>query len=424
MKPSLSRIVRQQIERPSPIRQIMKMADRKNIINMGLDPENVISFGGGWVNHEAPERLREIYREIAEDELLFHRSGGYSATAGDMETREALADMERHLFGMDIDAGNIIVGEGSTQLTNDVLRTIADPGDGIVLLDPTYANYEGQLIYSTGEDVGDAIEAKIYRLRAMDTDAWEFMPDVDDAVERLKKLYSSRKPKVIMFPAPDNPTSQIPPEEFAKAALDLSMDYGGYLVLDFAYKTQVFGELPKYFSWSPKEHENLINILSNSKWGRGLGRRLGWVEASEDVIAGMERTQQVSILCPDTLHQMAITRYITEALQDGSLKRYLEKVRKEYKKAADITIDAIDKYLGMRRLVPEGGLYTVMDVGMDGDDFVPEVLKNTGVLFIPGGGFGSTLKNAVRISYGPLVNDTEKITEGIKRVAEYLNKKK
>ena len=46
---------------PSPIRQIMKMAERQNIVAMGLDPEQVISFGGGWVNHEAPEEFREAY---------------------------------------------------------------------------------------------------------------------------------------------------------------------------------------------------------------------------------------------------------------------------------------------------------------------------------------------------------------------------
>ncbi len=424
MKPSLSRIVQQQIKSPSPIRQIMKMADRKNIINMGLDPDDVISFGGGWVNHEAPERLREIYLDVVHDRELFHRTGGYSATPGDMETREALAEMERHLFGMNIGPENIIVGQGSTQLTHDIFKTIADPGDGIVLLDPTYANYEGQLIYTIGNDIGDRIEARVYRLRVMDTDSWQFMPDVDDAVERLKTLYSVKKPKIIMFPAPDNPTSQIPPEEFAKAALDLSKDFGGYLILDFAYKTQVFGKEPSYFSWSPRDHENLIAILSNSKWGRGLGRRLGWLEASEEVISGMERTQQVTILCPDTLHQMVTTRYIEESIKDGSLKQYIEDVKKDYKNAADITINAIDEHLGMRRLVPQGGLYTVMDVGMDGDEFVPEILKNTGVLFIPGIGFGESLKNAVRISYGPLVNDTGKIEEGIKRVADYLNKKK
>jgi len=73
-------------------------------------------------------------------------------------------------------------------------------------------------------------------------------------------------------------------------------------------------------------------------------------------------------------------------------------------------------------LIPQGGLYTLMKVGEDGNEFVKRVLKNTGVLFIPGEGFGSTLKNGVRISYGPMVESIEKIEEGFKRVAEYLKK--
>src|SRR6476620_7788153 len=88
---SLSSLVRAQIARPSPIRQIMKMAERQNIIALGLNPEDVISFGGGWVNHRAPAELRAIYEEIAHDPDLFHRSGAYTATLGELDCREALA---------------------------------------------------------------------------------------------------------------------------------------------------------------------------------------------------------------------------------------------------------------------------------------------------------------------------------------------
>ncbi len=65
--PSLSALVRDQIARPSPIRQIMKMAERQNILAMGLDPAKVISFGGGWVNHEAPDEFRQAYESIVKD---------------------------------------------------------------------------------------------------------------------------------------------------------------------------------------------------------------------------------------------------------------------------------------------------------------------------------------------------------------------
>jgi len=91
-----------------------------------------------------------------------------------------------------------------------------------------------------------------------------------------------------------------------------------------------------------------------------------------------------------------------------------------YKKAAKVTLDAIDTYLQRPRLVPRGGLYTVVDVGRDAEAFVPEALKATGVLVVPGRGFGPSITNGVRISFGPLVNDTAKITEGIKRLAGFM----
>ena len=81
--PSLSSLVREQINRPSPIRQIMKMAERQNILAMGLDPANVISFGGGWVNHSAPDEFRVVGRSIRSGT----RFGWAEATVSTMEGR-------------------------------------------------------------------------------------------------------------------------------------------------------------------------------------------------------------------------------------------------------------------------------------------------------------------------------------------------
>ena len=69
----------------------------------------------------------------------------------------------------------------------------------------------------------------------------------------------------------------------------------------------------------------------------------------------------------------------------------------------------IERYLGMRFMRPQGGLYCVVDVDRDGDQFVHEILQNTGVIFVPGSGFGPSLVNAIRVSFGPLVNDLAKI---------------
>ena len=72
------------------------------------------------------------------------------------------------------------------------------------------------------------------------------------------------------------------------------------------------------------------------------------------------------------------------------------------------------------RLTPFGGLYTVVDIGTNADEFVPKALKATGVLVVPGGGFGESLKNGVRISFGPLVKDTAKIDEGLARLGTWM----
>ncbi len=411
----LSKIIEEMINEPSPIRQIMKMASRQNIINMGLNPDEVISYGGGWVGHHSPEELQNIYEKISSDISLFHDSGAYSPTAGFDEAREALAKMEKYLFNVNAGMENVIIGQSSTQITHDLFITLANDGDKIMLFDPTYANYPGQIKIALRN-------AKIVRLTVIDEERWEYK-DGETLSEEFKELYEREKPKIVLFPSPDNPSSQIFPHKFVETVADECEDSNSFMLLDYAYKTQVFGTIPQYFSWSPEEKPFMIGIYSNSKWGRGLGRRLAWIIADEEIINGMERTQQCTILCPDTMHQMAITEYINDGIKNGSLKRYLDEVRDAYRKAAEITVNSIEEYLGLPHLVPQGGLYTLMKVNEDGDKFVERVLRNTGVLFIPGRGFGESLREAVRISYGPHVENTDIIKEGFKRVAEYLHGK-
>ncbi|MGH9221780.1 MAG: pyridoxal phosphate-dependent aminotransferase [Vicinamibacterales bacterium] len=414
--PVLSSLVREQISRPSPIRQIMKMAERQNIIAMGLDPAEVISFGGGWVNHEAPEEFRQAYQDVAADATLFHKSGAYTATLGDSDCREQIARFEQELFGVqNLGAEHIAIGLGSTQLTHDLFRTLLDPGDTVMLLDPTYANYEGQLAFSVPG-------VKIARLRVLDPPTWSYLPESDPAgvAREFVRLFEMHQPRMVLFGAPDNPTSQILPQALAEVMLASTAEAGAWLAIDFAYKCQYFQTPPAYYAWSPADHPNVVGIHSNSKWARGLGRRLGWVEAHTSVVEALERVQQCSILCPDTMSQMTMAQYLKTAIAGGSLRRYVDNANAIYKKAAQVTMNAIDAHLQRPRLTPAGGLYTVVDIGTNAEDFVPRALKATGVLVVPGAGFGASLTNGVRISFGPLVRDTGKIEAGLVRLGNWL----
>lgn len=415
-RPALSALVREQITKPSPIRQIMKMAERQNILAMGLDPAQVISFGGGWVNHAAPDEFRQAYAAIVADTELFHKSGGYTATLGDMECREQIARFEEHVFAMPrIGAEHIAIGMGSTQLTHDLFRTLLNPGDTVMLLDPTYANYEGQLAFAVPG-------VTIIRLRVLDPQTWSYLPETDPAgmAREFTRLFDLHRPRMVLFGAPDNPTSQVVPQALADVMLAKTAEAGSWLAIDFAYKCQFFKTPPAYYAWSPADHPNVVGIHSNSKWARGLGRRLGWIEAHPSVIDAIERVLQCSILCPDTLSQMTMARYVKQAIADGSLKRYVERANALYKAAADATIAAVDTHLQRPRLTPYGGLYTVVDLGTNADEFVPKALQATGVLVVPGGGFGESLRNGVRISFGPLVHDLPKIEEGLARLGRFI----
>lgn len=412
----MSKLVQQQMAHPSPIRQIMKMAERQNILAMGLKPEDVISFGGGWVNHAAPEGLRRAYEEIVADVGAFHRSGAYTATLGDTECREQLARFEAHLFNVPkLGVEHVAIGAGSTQLTHDLFRTLLDPGDSVMLMDPTYANYEGQLAFAVPG-------SKVVRLPLMDPQSWSYLPvtDAQQVIERFERAFQAHRPRLVLFGAPDNPTSQILPDVLVDAMRARTASAGSWLVIDYAYKTQYFEAPPTYYSWSPADHPHVIGIHSNSKWGRGLGRRLGWIIAAPEVIDAVERVQQCSLLCPDTLAQHAMTQYVKRAIADGSLREYIAQTNELYREAARVTRNAVDEHLQRPRLVPMGGLYTVVDVGSDADVFVPRALQATGVLAVPGGGFGPSIKNGIRISYGPMVMTPAKIDEGLARLGKWM----
>lgn len=401
----------------SPIRRIMEMASPSNLKKMGLNPDDVISFAGGWVNHEAPEELRQEYETIAQDRNLFHKTGGYSPSDGTLELKKALLDFNSQLYGIHSSSEeNIIIGANSSQLTYSLFKILLNPEDKVLLFDPAYANYP--------EQIQSCMNTKnIVHFPLFDAVKWKFVADEVALAADFELFMDRERPKLILFSSPDNPTGKMLPDLFVKRMLDCALKYDCYVAIDFAYYTFLYDkELPSYFFDSHKQYPNLIKIFSNSKWCRGLGRRLGWIEASETIVETLKVVQQSLILCPDTLHQMALTNYINKGLKDGSISGYIKRINDDYESASNFLCYCIEKYLSSRFTIPEGGLYSVVDVGMDGDEFVENILKKTGVIFVPGAGFGDSLKNGIRISFGPLVYDKEKIEEGFQRVAKVFER--
>jgi aminotransferase len=414
--PSLSSLVTTTLHGLSPIQTIMKMTENDHLTSLGLNPQNVISFGGGWCDHSAPPQLKQTYETISHDTTLFHQSGRYSAIKGNLTCREQLSNLEHHIYHVPhLDPDNILIGQSSTQLFHDILRVISNPGDKLAFLDPAYANYFNA--------VRCALPGTTWRfLPALDTKTWTYLPDQEKTFQDLDRLCNDPDFKALIVTVPDNPTSQIPPEAFLTKASHILADHDRYLIIDFAYKALWFGTMPACYSWSPEDHPNVISLHSNSKWLSSLGRRFGWIEADHHIIAGLEKINESVLLSPDTLHSMTTARFLEETIADHSLSSYVETTRKLYEKTADILIKAMDRHLSWPRLTPAGGLYTCSPVPTKEKpyEFVDRLLKDQGVLVIPGTGFGPSMEHAVRFSYGPLCRTPEKIEEGIERIGEFL----
>lgn len=410
MKPKLSKKSNDSSNEISPVQQIMGYASPEYFKSRGLDPSKIISFAGGWVNHASPEPLRQAYKDIIDNPELFHKSGGYSSILGIQECKEALIEYEEYLYNLKgLELSNIALGASSTQLTSNLLSILLDPLDKILLLDPSYCTLPTQIKNNIG--------AQIIRFSVMDEKNWKYV--AEERIGEFVKFIKSEKPKVVLLISPDNPTSQILSDNFVKNTLKAVEEIGSFLVIDFAYKDLTFiDKLPEYYSWPPTE--NFLSIHSNSKWIRSLGRRLGWLEASKEIVQALDLVQGLSILSPDALHQLTLARYLKKAIRDDSLKVYVEDVRDQYKRAAEHITNEIKKHTNLPFLTPLGGIYTSIKIGQDGENFVESMVKEKNVLFIPGWGFGDTQKEAIRVSYGPLVNNPEMISEGIKRLGEYL----
>lgn len=412
----LSKLIEESLAGLSPIQTIMKMAEDRNIQRLGLKPEEVISFGGGWCNHQAPEQLRQIYQDIINDKDKFHASGRYSEIIGNYNCREQLCRWEAALFQMKhLHPDHVLLGQSATQLFHDILRVLCDPGEPVGYLDPTYANYINAQKCALP---GSAMKF----IPALDPETWEYLSDPEHSLESLKH-FTEQGLKTVVLPLADNPTSQLPDEAFVKSIREILEDVKGFLVFDIPYKTLWFDQMPSYFSWDPVDYPNLVTLNSNSKWLSSLGRRFGWVIANEHVIQGFEKLSESMILSPDTLHSMATAEYLKQGLKEKSLQQYVEDTRKLYQHTAQVFLKALDEHLGWPRLKPQGGLYTVCPTPehQDSIKFSETILATTGVLLIPGKGFGPSMEYGLRLSFGPLCYDHERIKEGFERIGNYLS---
>ncbi|MCD6381057.1 MAG: pyridoxal phosphate-dependent aminotransferase [Candidatus Odinarchaeota archaeon] len=393
------------VKNPSAIREIMNVVSEYNR-NPELYPRPLIYLGGGWPQDAPPNMIRNSLFELASDDELWLRSTRYGATAGEYSFRETVCKYEREIFGRRVSPDNVIIGLGSTELTAALFIAIIDKGSEVILTRPSYLNYRRQL----------EVEVPGSKVRY-----WPIIKDgrFSPSLEELRDLIDEST-RAVLLTIPGNPDGQIFGDDLFEEVRKVCNDMGIWLIVDCAYRTFVYDEYPKYFS--SELNENEVWVMSFSKELRVPGWRVAYILASEELVDAIQAIEQARTLCPSRMIQEILEIALSDEEKLKELKRFYDESRVKYSKVADHAYRRIrEEVENCSALKPKGGFYVFFDVSeysKDSKKICKELLEKYQVALAPGVDFG--MEGWLRLSFAPVVNEMDKLEEGLNRIKEYF----
>ncbi len=359
----------------SPIRKLVPFANEAEKRGIKIYHLNI-----GQPDVPSPEKALEAVRNIKRKTLEYSPSEGFE------DLRQKLA---RYYAGKGIDVtpDQIILTDGASEAVLLTFLTIINPGDEIIVEEPTYANYLGFAV-SAG--------ARIRPVTAKIENGFALPPteEIEDAI--------TEKTKAILICNPSNPTGYVYTEEELEKIRRIAYKYQLWLISDEAYREYNFtGKPSKSVLQLPSIEKNAILLDSFSKRYSECGIRVGMVVTRNEEIRYNLMKYCQARLSPPLLGQIAAAASI-EGTEDYSAAVY-----EEYKARRDFFIDALNRIPGVYSPKPEGAFYTVASLPVDdAEDFCKWCLTdfsydNSTVMMAPAAGFYATPglgKNQVRLA--------------------------
>jgi len=391
----------QRVERihTSPISRVAGLLDEAR------ERKDIISFGGGAPSlPPRPEFLDELNRLLKEDAL---RSCAYTGTRGIPALREAVATDVKKYGKVDFDPSTeIILTTGATESIFSTLMCLVDPGDDVLITDPTYLGYREMIELAQGHTK---------RIPVSVEDAYQ------PTEEQLKQAVS-KKTKAMILLSPDNPTGRIINESFVKTLVDLANEYDFWIISDDAYKHITYEGEHVWVSRYSGAKEHTITVCSFSKEAGIPGLRLGYTLAPKAAIESIEKMQQYSTLAPESIGQFALVSFLNQNMKE----QYIKDSIVVYGGKRDFMGSMIRKHLPLARTIkPSGAYYFFVDIHAylsrsheTEEEFAKQLLSESNVAVIPGGFFGENGKGHLRMTF--VTESEERIQLGIEKIAERL----
>ncbi|GBF08623.1 aspartate aminotransferase [Aeropyrum pernix] len=385
----------------SPTRKIDAVRER-----LAREGRDVILLSTGQPGFLPPRFLRERLAQALLDEV-FKKLYSYTPTPGYADVREAIAEDLAALGGPRMEPDDILVTAGGQEAMFAALSTILEPGDKVILMDPTYFGYRPIVEYLGGRV--EWVRAPPYL---------GFQPDE----ERLKEAFT-RDVKAVVLVSPDNPTGRLLSIESAKLVADLAVDTGAWIVYDEAYKTLVFeGEHVYLYKLAP---DNTISINTFSKDPGFPGWRLGYLYGPGWIVGKIRLVSEELVYCPPSIAQVAAKIYLED--REGRL-RHLEYAREFLKTRMEAMAGALEEMLPEAVFArPGGSMFITVDLSsylskasITSEDLSVKLLDEESVATVPGRYFGPSGDTMLRLSFA--TETPERIREGIGRLARLLER--
>ena len=374
--------------KPSGIRKFFDIAEKMN---------NVISLGVGEPDFATPWHIRQAGIQSLED-----KKTRYTANRGIAQLRNEISKYLLKRFNLDYDPdGDILVTVGGSEGIDCAVRAIVNPGDEVIIPQPSFVCYEPIVRLAGGVPVFiETVAENEFRLTA----------------DQLKKAITE-KTKLLILPYPCNPTGAIMTADDLEGIAAVLRDTNIFILSDEIYCELTYGGNHVSVASIDGMKERTVLIGGFSKSYSMTGWRMGYACADAEIMKQMVKIHQFAIMsAPTTSHYAAV-----EAIKNGD--EDVTRMRNQYDARRRLMVNGFNK-IGLTCFEPKGAFYAfpcIKSTGLSSDEFCEQLLKRYNVAVIPGSAFGECGDGYIRASY---CYSVEHIEEALRRIELFINELK
>ena len=379
--------------KPSGIRKFFDLVTEMN------DPDT-ISLGVGEPDFDTPWHIREEGIYSLERGRTF-----YTSNSGLKELRTEISRYLKRRCQVNYDPNTeVMVTVGGSEAIDIGLRAVLNPGEEVIIPQPSYVSYEPCTILAGGVPVIINLQEKN-----------EFRLTKEELLAAI-----TPKTKVVILPFPNNPTGSVLRREDLEAIASVCIEKDLVVMSDEIYSELTYGGDHVSIASLPGMKERTILINGFSKAYAMTGWRLGYACAPKMILEQMLKIHQFAIMCAPTTSQYAAVA----ALKNGD--KDVAQMRESYNQRRRFLVHAFRK-MGLNCFEPFGAFYvfpSIKELGMSSEEFAMELLKREKVAVVPGTAFGDCGEGFLRISYAYSLEELKQATDRMARFVADIRKEK